>query len=190
MTQQDPTVDQVLIALRKIIRAIDVHSHRLVQTCGLTGPQLVIMQEIGRRGTPSPTDLARAVKLSNPTVTGILNRLEQRGLVSRERSERDRRSFRIALTSTGVEALGAAPTLLEDTLAHAFECIEDWERSLLLASLQRLAGIFHAEDLDAAPFLTSGSLTRTEEEVRETSEAPQGSEQVPRGDYLSRTQDS
>ena len=172
MTGRDPMVDQVLIALRRIVRAIDVHSHRLVQVCGLTGPQLVILQEIDRCGTPSPTELARAVNLSNPTVTGILNRLAQRGLISRERSENDRRRLRISLTPAGVDALVAAPTLLEDTLANALGSIEDWERSLLLSSLQRLAGIFHAQDLDAAPFLASGPLTRTEEEIRETPPAP------------------
>lgn len=172
MNQQNPTVDQVLMALRRIIRAIDVHSHRLVQVCGLTGPQFMILREIGRRGTPSPTELARAVSLSNPTVTGILNRLAQRDLITRERSESDRRRLQISLTPAGAEAMRAAPTMLEDTLARSFTEIQDWEQSLILASLQRLAGIFNAEGLDAAPILASGPLTLTEEEVRETSEAP------------------
>lgn len=172
MKQQDPMVEQVLMALRRIIRAVDVHSHRLVQACGLTGPQLMILQEIGRRGTPSSTELARAVSLSNPTVTGILNRLAHRGLISRVRSETDRRRLQISLTSSGVEALGSAPTMLEDTLAGEFAGLHDWERSLILASLQRVAGILNAEQLDAAPILASGPLTLTEDEVRETSEAP------------------
>jgi DNA-binding MarR family transcriptional regulator len=166
MSQKDPTVDQVLMALRRIIRAIDVHSHRLVQACGLTGPQLMIMRELSRRGTASSTDLARAVSLSNPTVTGILNRLALRDLIIRERSQSDRRRLQISLTPAGVEAMGGAPTMLEDTLARSFTGLQDWERNLILASLQRLAGIFHAEDLDAAPILASGPLTLTEEEVR------------------------
>ena len=172
MNQQDPMVEQVLMAMRRIVRAIDLHSHRLVRACGLTGPQLLLLQEIGRRVTPSSTELARAVNLSNPTVTGILNRLSQRGLIARERCESDRRRLQISLTPLGVEALDAAPTLLEDTLASSFADLQDWERSLILASLQRLAGIFHVEDLDAAPILASGSLTRTAEEILETIDTP------------------
>jgi len=167
MSRVDPTIEQVLMALRRIVRAIDIHSHRLVKACGLTGPQLVLMQEIGRSETPSPSDLAQSANLSNATVTGILNRLECRGLIARRRSETDKRRLKISLTEAGIDALHSAPSMLQDTMARALAELEDWERSLLLASLQRLAGIMHAEGLDAAPILSSGPLNLTEDEVRE-----------------------
>ena len=44
------TSDKVMIALRKIIQAIDMNSKKLVKRVGLTGPQLVILQEISRCG--------------------------------------------------------------------------------------------------------------------------------------------
>ncbi len=163
----DPTAEQVLVALRRIVRAIDVHSHRLVKACGLTGPQLVLMQQIGRIGTPSPSELAKSLNLSNATVTGIVDRLERRGLVVRRQSETDKRRIRISLTESGVDALGSAPTMLQDTLVRALTELDDWERSLLLASLQRLAGIMQVEGLEAAPILSSGPLSLNENEMLE-----------------------
>lgn len=167
MSRSDPTVEQVLVALRRIVRAIDVHSHQLVKACGLTSPQLVLMQEVGRGGTPSPSELAKSLNLSNATVTGILDRLERRELVARRRSETDKRRIRVSLTRSGIDALGSAPSMLQDSLAKALAELDDWERSLLLASLQRLAGIMHAEGLDAAPILSSGPLNLTEDEILE-----------------------
>ncbi len=43
MSRLETTVDQVLVALRRIVRAIDVHSHRLVIASVLAAPQLLIM---------------------------------------------------------------------------------------------------------------------------------------------------
>ncbi|HSL18147.1 MAG TPA: MarR family transcriptional regulator, partial [Methylomirabilota bacterium] len=72
-TSPDPqtsTVRQVLAALRRIIRAIDLHSRSLVQRYGLTGPQLVVLKELIDRPPQSVSALAGAVNLSQATVTG------------------------------------------------------------------------------------------------------------------------
>jgi hypothetical protein len=58
-------VEQVLMAIRRVVRSIDMHSNRLVKTCGLTGPQLILMKEIARFGSPSPSELAHATKLKS-----------------------------------------------------------------------------------------------------------------------------
>jgi ABC-type glutathione transport system ATPase component len=90
-TVHDRTVsDSVMIALRKIIQAIDTNSKQLVKRVGLTGPQLVILQEITRMGEVTAGEIAQAVSLSQATVTGILERMEKRGLLARRRSERDK----------------------------------------------------------------------------------------------------
>lgn len=152
-------VEPVMIGLRQIVRSIDIHSHRLFKACGLTNPQLVILREIDRHGPMSPSDLARGAKLSNATITGILRRLETRGCVSRRSDERDRRRQLISLTPEGQTALEAAPTMIQDKLSRAITGLKDWEQSLLLSSIQRLAEAMDAETLEAAPILSTGSLT-------------------------------
>ena len=112
MVNPDPIEEDIVSALRRIVRAIDLQSRRMMDACGLTGPQLVVLREVGRLSGASISALARSVSLSQPTVSGILERLEKRGLVRRERSEQDRRSVFVTLTPQGGRTLRDAPSLL------------------------------------------------------------------------------
>ncbi len=151
-------LDQVLIALRRIMRAVDLHSRSLTQRYGLTGPQLVILRELSRLGEVSGSELARAVSLSLPTVIGILTRLEKRRLVSRRRSEIDKRRVMVCTTSEAEGLLAATPPPLQESFADQFEMLEDWEKSLILASLQRVVAMMEAREIDASPILATDSL--------------------------------
>jgi len=92
MVSNDPGVcELVLIALRRMIRAVDLHSRHLAQCYQLTGPQLVLLKEIGRGEPLTLGELAKRSSLSNATVTGVIDRLERRGLAIRVRGPRDRR---------------------------------------------------------------------------------------------------
>jgi DNA-binding MarR family transcriptional regulator len=149
------TYDQVLVSLRQIIRAIDLHSKKLERESGLTGPQLLIMQLIGTHGEITSGVIAREVSLSQATVTSILDRLERKGLLKRVRSTTDKRKVMVSLTEEGGKALEGAPTLMQESFIRAFNQLEDWEQSLILSSLQRVADMMNATDLDAAPLLDS-----------------------------------
>ncbi len=93
--------DQIVVALRRISQAIDVWSRCLWQDYGLTSPQLATLREIMAGTNVTPGTLAAALHLSQPTVTGILGRLERRGLIRRERSQSDRRSILAIVTDEG-----------------------------------------------------------------------------------------
>lgn len=151
--------EAVLIALRRVIRAVDVHSRSLVQSHGLTGPQSVILRETIVSGGITAGDLARRVSLSQATVSDIVKRLEGRQLLRRTRDTVDRRRVLITATDQGAQLHASAPPLLQETFVRRFEGLRDWEQNLLLASLQRIAEMMDAGDLDAAPLLTSGAVT-------------------------------
>lgn len=156
------TYDQVLVSLRQIIRAIDLHSKKLERESGLTGPQLLVMQLIGTQGEMTSGVIAREVSLSQATVTTILDRLEKKGLLTRERSTHDKRKVMVSLTEKGGKALENAPTLMQESFIRAFNQLENWEQSLILSSLQRVSDMMNATELDAAPLLDS-----TDEQVVE-----------------------
>ncbi len=143
----------VLISLRRIIRAIDMRSRHLMQQAGLTGPQLLVLQALGRHTRMSAGELAKEVNLSQGTMTSILDRLEKRHLIMRLRSESDRRKVHVTLTADGETQLAAAPTLLQERFIERFQQLKEWEQTQILASLQRLAEMMDAQDLDAAPVL-------------------------------------
>ncbi len=150
--------NQIVAAIRRIMRAVDLHSRRLAEEHGLTGPQLATLQAAANLGESSTGVLARAVHLSGPTVTGILDRLTKRGLVDRTRNGQDRRSVTVCLTSDGEEVLSAAPSLLQDRFRQELVSLEEWEQTTILATLQRIAAMMDAESLDASPLLVPGPL--------------------------------
>lgn len=150
--------DEIVSALRRIVRAIDLHSRRMVEACGLTGPQIVVLREANRVGGSSISALARAANLGQPTVSGILDRLEGQDLVRRKRSQDDRRSVFVTVTRKGARVLEKAPSLLQDRFRFELAELEEWERTQMLALLQRLASMMDAEAIDAAPMLETGAL--------------------------------
>ena len=95
--------------------------------------------------------------LSQGTLTGILQRLEQRGLVTRQRSDTDRRAIIVEITPEGRKLVESAPSLLQDRFLHELEQLQDWERTMILATLQRVAGLMGAEQLDASPHLVNNT---------------------------------
>ena len=149
--------DEVLICLRRIIRATDLQSRRLGKQTGLTTPQLVVLRSI--RNAPSSTVGAVAidVSLSQATVTTILNRLQARGLVRRTRGKTDRRRVRLHLTPKGSRLLDRAPAPLQEEFIEQFSALPDWEQHTIIASLARVADMMGAGALDAAPLLASGA---------------------------------
>lgn len=165
--------DEIVAALRRIVRAIDLHSRYMVEECGLTGPQIVILRAASRMNRPSVSALARAASLGQPTVSGILDRLEAQGLVRRKRSTEDRRAVYVSVAAKGARVLKKAPSLLQDRFLSELSKLEDWERTQILALLQRLASMMDAEGLDAAPILETGILTST----ARAADLPESSEQ-------------
>lgn len=158
---------EIVTALRRVVRAIDLRSRALFQEIGLTGPQLLVLRDVARlTGRPVST-VARAVNLSQPTVSGILDRLERRGLVRRDRGEADRRTVIVTITADGGRILRGAPSLLQDHFWRQLGELEGWEQTQILAILQRLASMMDAEAIDAAPVLATGPLAAAAEEARD-----------------------
>jgi len=153
--------NEVLIALRRLIRATDLYSKHLSKTTGLTTPQLLILQNLAERGEATVSELAKAINLSQATVTTILDRLVKKEFILRERSTEDRRKVITRLTEEGKAAIKDTPTALQENFIHKFSELEDWEQTMILSSLQRLATMMDAENLDAAPILDVGTLDRT-----------------------------
>ena len=147
--------DRIVASIRRLMRAVDLHSRRLVDEFGLTGPQLATLQEAARLGPVSASALARTVHLSGATMTGILTRLEKRGYVDRSRGAADRRTVIVTVTESGQGVLSRAPSLLQDRFRVALGSLEEWEQLMMLSNLQRIASLMDAEELDAAPHLVA-----------------------------------
>lgn len=141
------------MSLRRIIRATDMQSKRMEKSCGLTIPQVMVLRAIEDLGDVTVKRISGEVSLSQATVTTILNRLEGRGLVARERGERDKRVVITRLTALGESTLETAPLLLHEKFMERFDALETWEQTQMLAALQHIASMMDAEEIDASPLL-------------------------------------
>ncbi|GGK73578.1 MarR family winged helix-turn-helix transcriptional regulator [Amphritea balenae] len=148
-----PYWQEILISLRRIIRATDLQSKRVVKACSLTIPQVMVLRSIKTLGDVTVKRLSDEVSLSQATVTTILNRLEDRKLVERVRSTSDRRIVNARLTPEGDTVLESAPPLLHEAFLDRLDNLENWEQTQILSSLQHIASMMNAEGLDAAPLL-------------------------------------
>lgn len=157
--------EQVLVSVRRIIRAVDLQSRMLLQQHGLTGPQLAVLKMLSEMGEVSVGQLATRVHLSQGTVTGILDRLSRREFVHRQRSGVDKRRMLVQVTPKAAQVIRDAPSLLQEHFVREFSKLADWEKSQILSSLQRIVAMMEAEAIDATPMLATGVISESAEKA-------------------------
>ena len=140
--------EHIVSSIRRIVRAIEMHSQDLISKVGLTSPQLSVLKAIPALNPATPTSVARHLSLSQSTVSGVLDRLHGKKLVKREDSSTDKRLRRYRLTPTGKALLASAPPLLQENFLRNLQGLEAWERSMLLSALQRTAWLMDADELE------------------------------------------
>lgn len=154
----DQRAQTALIALRRILRATELGSKQLARTYKLTTSQLIVLEILSERGAATAGAIAARARLSQATVTALVDKLEKRGLVGRRRGELDRRQVWIELLPAGRRALSEVPGTLQTRFRDKFEDLEDWEQAYIVAALERVAALLDADKLDAAPVLDVGEI--------------------------------
>ena len=90
-------------------------------------------------------------------VISLLGRMEGGSLTVR-RDAADRRAVNVTVSKKGHNALDRAPSLLQDRFRRELAKLREWERTMTLASLQRIAEMMEAETLEASPVLVAGPV--------------------------------
>ncbi len=145
--------ERILCSLRRIIRGVDIYSRQLNTRLGLTAPQLLCLREIVATENMTLSDLSHKVDLSASTLTGIIDRLEAKGFVSRMRSSSDRRKVNLCPSLKGIEIISSAPSLLQDNFAESLANLDANEQQQLIQSLEKIVSLMNLESIDASPNL-------------------------------------
>lgn len=154
--------ERILGSLRRIIRAVDLYSRYLALRYSLTGPQLVCVRHLLRHGATAPGTLARQISLSPATITGIVDRLEKRGLVTRERSREDKRKVEIALTEEGRRLVEQMPPPLHETFSRRLAELPVKEQEEIDRVLAKIVDMMEAQEFAASPlYATDAPLPAT-----------------------------
>ena len=153
----DAIADEILRAVRRILRKTAEHSRQLAREGDLSVSGLLCLRRVAESTKSEPVtvaQVAKAVQLSNATVSRILDRLELAELIFRERSTVDRRKVFLWLTPKGKRRVKRLPTPLHEQFLARLTKLCKSEQRALLASLQRIVEMMGAADLDVAPLLT------------------------------------
>lgn len=151
-----PHEAHILRSIRRIMRAIGLHSRDIHSSLSVTLPQLLCLHALAEQDGLTLQALSRAVNLSNSTVNGITDRLEAKQLITRIRDPRDRRRVVLGLTSAGRERAAAAPSPLQARFAGALRRLPDSEQAAMARALDRVVVLMEAQHLDASPNLLPG----------------------------------
>lgn len=146
-----PYEQRVLRALRQVIRAVDLHSRWMLSQYKITGPQLITLLTIQNEAPMTASTIANRIHLSPSTVIGILDRLETKGIVQRDRDLKDRRMIWISLTEEGKIVASNAPSPLQDTLAEAIVKLPETEVLKIVESLERIVELMQMDNVEIGP---------------------------------------
>ena len=137
---------ETLIALRRIVHALEANAREMARASGLTQSQLLVLHTLSRNGQEMPRDIARSLGVGQATISIQIDKLEARGLVRRERRQVDRRAIWVILTESGRKLLDQTPDPLYERFSARFRDLSSWEQAMLMAVTERVAGMLDAED--------------------------------------------
>jgi DNA-binding MarR family transcriptional regulator len=132
-------LDQVLEAIFYLYTESRRVTKELARRADLTGPQLTVVKILEIFGDLSLSELSEKIRAQNSTVTGIIDRMEREGLVTRERSKEDRRVVYIRLTPKGKDLSREIPVEPMEIFRNALETLTGQEVRDLLRILTKVA---------------------------------------------------
>ncbi len=149
---RDVAVSEVMQSLRRIFKAIQDYSHEVSSKFGITGPQLWALKTISQNESLSLRDLSERMYLHPSTITGVVDRLERKGYVTRKRDQVDRRVIYVQLTAEGRKLVKKAPNPAQGKLIYGLKNLKKGELNLIYDSVQKLVEIMEAQNVKVTFF--------------------------------------
>lgn len=156
---------EILVYIRKIIRSVNLESKRIEKEHGVSIPQLLCLNFLQKQKgfKAAHKDIKEYLELNASTVTGIIKRLERKGLVARLPKQQDRRVGLITITARGAELLEQAPAPLHAQLKVRLAKLPSEKIAELCKAFELIVDFLDIESLEASPILTSAPNIDDEE---------------------------
>lgn len=144
---------EILIQIRKIVRSINLESKKIEKEYGVSIPQVLCLQFLrqSKNYQAGQGEIRRFLNLNASTTTGIISRLEAKGLIARLPKSGDKRVVTIALTAKGDQLMEQMPALLHEKLKEKLENHSDNTIRSVQQSLELLVKILGIDNLEAFP---------------------------------------
>jgi DNA-binding MarR family transcriptional regulator len=151
------TFIDILIKLRKIVRSVNLESKRVEKEQGVSIPQLLCLQFLAEQEDyrTNAAKLKTFLNLNASTISGILRRLEKKGLVAKLPKTTDKRVTLISLTASGMELIQTAPITFQQKLSKKLQALPPEKLQTIIDGIDILTSIMEVDEVDASPIITS-----------------------------------
>ena len=154
MQNKHDVISNITDNIKRVFQILNEQSQRIKQETGLTGPQLWAIGVIHQYGPINISDIAKRMYLHPTTVLGIIDRLEARGHVSRNRSKDDRRVIWLELTQGGKDLVQSVPEVVQGLLGARLEGIALNDLAEIDEGIGHLVKTFGVQEIPPKPMFS------------------------------------
>ena len=141
-------VKEIIYQIRRLLQARELYTKELNKKYQISAPQLNCLLALYENGPLPPSQIAKYIMVKSSTVTGIIDRLEQKGLVTRLRKSLDRRVITIELTQAGKRLADNAPPPIQQKIIDGLRRLPEGEIEEIVRGLTKLTRMLEVQDLE------------------------------------------
>ncbi|UCF72612.1 MAG: MarR family transcriptional regulator [Deltaproteobacteria bacterium] len=141
-------IREIIYLIRRLMQAGELYTKELNKKYQVSAPQLNCLLALYENGPLSLSQIAKHVMVKSSTVTGIIDRLEQKKLVRRVRNCPDRRMITIELTEAGNALAEHAPPPIQRKIVDGLKRLPQKEIGKIVDGLNMLTQMLDVQDLE------------------------------------------
>ena len=149
--ESEAVIYNIVDSIRRLVRAVYLDSQKMSKEYGLTGPQSSVLRNLVNDGPVSSADLSRMLYVTPANITGIIDRLEIKGLVERIKKQGDRRVALITLTESGQQLGRSIPDPIINLFISELGDLEPERLKLLAGAMNQVLNLLDAKGVEEAP---------------------------------------
>ena len=139
---------QIIFSIRRLIQASELYTKELNKKYQISSAQLNCILTLYENGPLPPSKIAKHMMVKSSTVTGVVDRLEKKGLAERLRNSPDRRVINIQLTEAGRKLAQNAPPPIQQKIIDGLKQTENAKKEQIVSSLNMLTAMLDVQDLE------------------------------------------
>jgi DNA-binding MarR family transcriptional regulator len=144
----EDVIKEIVESIRRLVRAENLDSQKMSKHYGLTGPQSLVLRLLVKKGSLSSADLSRQMYVTPSNITGIIDRLEKKGLVERNRKPGDRRIALITLTPAGQDKAKTVPDPIEKRFVNQLADLEAEHLQILAMAMNQILNLIDTKEVE------------------------------------------
>jgi len=138
----------IIYSIRRLMRAGELYTKELNKIYNISSAQLNCLLAIHENGPMAPSQIAKLIMINSSTITGIIDRLEHKGLVKRLRISNDRRVITVELTKIGKVLAENAPPPIDWKLIYGLNNISQRDIKSISDTLEKFTKMLEVQDLE------------------------------------------